>query len=217
MRANPNVVLAEKILPPDIIGHRNQRLELIQKLQQMPMAPNCKAISDCIQDNMKSAATDLSHPVNVLIAIANECRRGMQEMQQARSLISARCSRLPAKQLSDDACQQHLSDFSSRCSKDASCYQQCLSTIDSFLLQQQLPASMTSAALPANVPLCALQLQHAASVIRAMVHRISSTFAADVFTSRFAWAAIGDDPNVKSDLARMRATATAMTNFSRGV
>lgn len=189
-----------------------QRLDTVRKLQQLPRAPNCKAITDCIDDNIKSTDVDLSHPVNVLNVVAHECRRGLDELQQARRVVASRSARLPHQQLSDETLQSHLRNFSERCSKEAAYYEQCLATIESFLSQNKLPATVTSTNLPPSIPPCPIHMQHVASVIRGLVHRISSRFAVDVFTSRFAWAAIGEDLNVKADLSRMRSSATSMTN-----
>ena len=212
LRANPNILLTEQIQAPDIIGLRNQRLEFVQKLQQMPRAPNCKAISDCIEENTKCTDAQLAHPVNVLNIVAHECRRGLLELQQARRLIASRLSRLSDQQLADESLQRHLRNLSDRSSKEAHCFEHCMSTIENFLSQHKLSTTVTCEALPSSIPPCPVQLQHVASVIRSLVHRISSRFTVDVFISRFAWSIVGEDLNMKSDLARMRAAALTMMN-----
>ncbi len=212
MRANPSVILAEKIDAPDIITQRNKRLEYIQKLQQMPQAPNCKALSDCIHEQIKSADVDFAHPINAINIVAQECRRGLQELKVTRRIVTSRSTRLSHQQLADETLQRHLRMFSEQCSKETNILQQCLSTIDNFLSQHKLPASVNSEALPSNIPACPVHIPHIAAVIRGLVHRISSRFAIDVFTSRFAWTIVGEDMNVKAELSRMRASAATMTN-----
>lgn len=178
----------------------------------MPQAPNCKALSDCIQEQMKSADADFSHPVNVLNIVAHECRRNLQELQVARRIVMSRSTRLSHHQLADETLQGHLRTFSEQCSKEAIAFEQCLSTIDSFLSQHKLPTSVVTEALPAGTPACPVHMQHIAAVIRGLVHRISSRFAVDVFTSRFAWTIVSEDANVKAELTRMRSAATTMAN-----
>ena len=92
----------------------------------MPQAPNCKALSDCIQEQMKSADADFSHPVNVLNIVAYECRRNLQELQVARRIVTSRSTRLSHHQLADETLQGHLRTFSEQCSKEAIAFEQCL-------------------------------------------------------------------------------------------
>jgi hypothetical protein len=194
------------------MAQRNKRLEFVQMLQQMPQAPNCKALSDCICEQKKSANADLSHPVNVLNVIACECRRSMQELQQMRRIVAARSTRLSHHQLADDSLQRHLRSFGEQCSKETHIFEQCLSTIDSFLLQHKLPTAVSCDALPSGMPACPVHIQHIAAITRGLVHRVSSRFAVDVFTSRFAWTVVSEDVSVKAELARMRSSAAAMIN-----
>ncbi len=161
---------------------------------------------------MKYTDAQLAHPVNVLNVVAHECRRGLQELQQSRLLIASRSSRLSDQQLADETVQRHLHNLSERSSNEAHCFEHCLSTIENFLSQHRLPTTVTCDALPSSIPPCPVQLQHVSAVIRALVCRISSRFTVDVFTSRFAWSIIGEDLNMKADLARMRADAITMMN-----
>jgi hypothetical protein len=187
LRANPSISLPRKIQAPDVLALRSERLERVRKLQQLPRAPNCKPLSDCIDENMKSADADLAHPVNVFIVVAQECRRGLIELLHTRRIVASRCARLPHQQLSDEVLQLQLREFSERCSTEATVFEQCASTIDNFLSHHKLPTTVSAAALPPTLPACPIHLQHVAAVIRSLVPPPLPSFTIRPLKSNFSY------------------------------